>query len=196
MTCPHCQTTATAYQVQNADNERSTVYECDGCHCRRVPIVDGNTGGVTWKWLPTAGYCAHCRAPIWRFATDPNSGQPVLLWPGPEVVSAQFTHASGGLSQATDFCAGCLPKRGTKSPCVLTAGGVPVTFGKCVKHVRARDRFAAWFTEARGAFLIAWARDHLLLDDAQHATFMAQWQKDRDAVHKKPARRGFDRVGM
>lgn len=186
----HCRRPATAYRVTNADGQSSDVHECDTCHARHTPLVDRETGAVTWRWMPKAGYCTKCRTPIWRFANDPHSGQPVLLWPGPDVRCAQYAHDSGGLSQPIDYCRRCLPKIGRKPTHTLTAGGTRVVFGACVKHVSPAERYAAWFTEERRAFYGAWGRDHLMLDDGNHATFMAQWAADRAAVFTPTKARG------
>lgn len=190
MNCSHCATPATRYEVTKEDGQTSIVHECDGCHRRRVPLIQPATGAVTWWWMPKSGYCADCRHPIWRFASDPQSGQPVLLWPGPEVVSAQFTHESGGLSQPVDYCADCLPALAAPPSHILTNGGTPIAFGNCAKHLSAADRYAAWFTDERGAFYEAWGRDHLMLDDTHHPIFMAQWRADRAAIFNRSDEQG------
>lgn len=190
----HCTRPVTAYRVTNADGQSTTVHECDTCHCRHSPIVDYSTGAVTWRWMPKAGYCTRCRLPIWRFATDPQSGQPVLLWPGPDVRSAQYAHENGGLSQPIDYCRRCLPKIGQAPKHRLTAGGTSIGFGACVAHVSVAERYAEWFTEARRAFYEAWGRDHLMLDDTHHQIFMAQWAADRAAIVAADRKRGVATV--
>lgn len=193
MTCPHCQTPATVYNIEDGD-EKKIVHECDGCHRRRMALVDQATGETTWAWLPKSGYCAYCRYPLWRFASDPRSGQPLLLWPGPEVVSAQFEHESGGRSQPIDYCPACLPAIGAPLAHLVTQVGEPLVFGACLAHIASRERYAVWFTDERRDFYSAWGRDHLHLDDTHHAAFMMQWQADRDEIMGNDERRGVATV--
>lgn len=195
MTHEHCKRPATTYRV-TTDGQTTEVHECDGCHKRRTPLVQPDTGAVTWAWMPKAGYCTACRHPIWRFASDPTSGQPVLLWPGPEVVSVKFSRPDGGFYQPVDYCPKCAPRVGAKPRRPITAGNVPLPVVACVERIPVAERYAAWFTDERRAFYESWSRDHLMLDDTQHAVFMGQWAADRAAIFKTSTRgsRGGDRA--
>ena len=131
------------------------------------------------------GRCLHCDTPIWRSAPQPNTSEPLLLWPMPDSVYAGIRHTatvegkteSGHIAVGIGFCAAHAPSVGDL-PHAGLRGEIPDAI-EVVEVETAKSRYAHWFSPGFGEWLRAHARDHLKMDGVAIDKLMAQWEADR-----------------
>jgi hypothetical protein len=131
------------------------------------------------------GRCLHCDTLIWRSAWQPNSPEPLLLWPMPDSVYAGIRHRSvDSLGRATvsaiavgiGFCGPDAPRVGDV-PHPNLAADLPGAI-EVVEVETAKERYAHWFTPGFGEWLRAHARDYLKMDGVAIDKLMEQWKGD------------------
>lgn len=117
--------------------------------------------------------CPVCKQPTFRTVVHPLSEKAVPLWPRPDTVYAiqRDPTRPGNVIPGVGYCA-------EHAPAVGQSG----THGEIVLYESPDDRYAARRTASYRAWLAAWLRDEIRMDDP--APVLRQWDEDVLATSK------------
>ena len=143
-----------------------------------------------------AGFCTQCSRQVWRSVPDPLTGIPIILWPDP---ATRYLTYELGTTLVNSVCvcscydgqpgAAILPNaKAQLAQSLAQAADRPTSYvlkdletAVLVGAQWAKQRYAYWFTEAYGDWLVAWLRDYAKLSAEAIAAMMARWRVDCQA---------------